>query len=64
MLVEYYVDLHEFVQELMDNSSPFGRASVVLSGDFKQILPIVRRANQLSQMRACLKSNYYDMEYF
>ena len=54
--VEYYVDLHEFLQELMDNSAPFGGVSVVLSGDFKQTLPIVRRANQLSQIRACLKA--------
>ena len=55
--VEYYVDLHEFLQELMDNSAPFGGVSMVLSGDFKQTLPIVRRANQLSQIRACLKSD-------
>ena len=44
-------------QELMDNSEPFGGVSVVLSGDFKQTLSIIRRANQFSQIHACLKSD-------
>lgn len=55
--VEYYVDLHEFLQELMDNSAPFGGVSVVFPRDFKKTLPIVRRENPLSQIRACIKSD-------
>ena len=62
--VEYYVDLHEFLQEIMDNSALFGGVSVVLAGDFKQTLPIIKRANQLSQISACIKSDHMMWEVF
>ena len=41
----------------MENDHPFGGISVVLAGDFKQTLPIVRKANQLAQIRACIKNS-------
>ena len=55
--VSYYTDLDEFLQDLMENDHPFGGISVVLAGDFKQTLPIVRKANQLAQIRACIKNS-------
>ena len=62
--VSYYVDLDECLRDIMDNDSPFGGVSMVLAGDFKQTLPIVRRANQLSQVRACIKSSHDMWETF
>ena len=41
----------------MEVDEPFGGIRVILAGDFKQTLPIVRKANQLSQVRACIKSS-------
>ena len=55
--VLYYVDLDEFLRDLMEVDEPFGGIRVILAGDFKQTLPIVRKANQVSQVRACIKSS-------
>ena len=48
-------DLNEKLKDLKENNLPFGGISVILSGDFKQTLPIVIRSHQLAQIRVCIK---------
>ena len=44
----YLEDLHEKLKDLKGNNSPFGgiSISIILSGDFKQTLPIVIKSHQ------------------
>ena len=41
---------------LMDNDKPFGGKIILLSGDFRQILPVER--NPIDGIDSCLKSSY------
>ena len=50
-------DLHEKLKDLKGNNSPFGGISLILSGDFKQTLPIVIKSHQLAQMRVSIKKS-------
>ena len=50
-------DLNEKLKDLKENNLPFGGISVILSGDFKQTLPIVIRSHQLAQIRVCIKKS-------
>ena len=43
----YYVDLDEFLSDIMEADKEFGVIRVILSGDFKQTLPIVERNQPL-----------------
>ena len=45
----YMEDLHETLKDFKGNNSPFGGISLILSGDFKQTLPIVIKSHQLAQ---------------
>ena len=49
-------DLNEKLKDFRENSLPFGGITVILSGDFKQTLPIVIRSHQLAQIRVCIKN--------
>ena len=46
------------------NNSPFGGISLILSGDFKQTLPIVIKSHQLAQFQVSIKKstlwNYFN----
>ena len=53
----YMEDLHEKLKDLKGNSSPFGRISLILFGDFKQTLPIVIKSHQLAQIRVSIKKS-------
>ena len=44
--------------ELLSNDLPFGGKTVVLSGDWKQILPVVQNAQRADVVAASLKSSY------
>ena len=48
----------------MEVDMPFCRIRVILSGYFKQILYIVRRANQLTQVRSCIKRSDHSWNLF
>ena len=48
----------------MEVDKPFYGICVILAGDFKQTLPIVRRVNQLKQVRVCIKSSHYILNLF
>ena len=43
------------LQDFMNNQVPFGGKCVLLAGDFRQILPVIPRANDAQIINACLK---------
>jgi ATP-dependent DNA helicase PIF1 len=45
-------------QDLNDNELPFGGVVVVFGGDFRQILPVVPKANRAATVKASLKRSY------
>ena len=59
MLHRYLLEaLDRTLQDIMDNKAVFGGKSVILSGDFRQCLPVVKRASRGTTVSACLKSSY------
>src|SRR5271166_3543574 len=40
------------------SQAPMGGATVVLSGDFRQTLPIIARGTPADEIKACLKNSY------
>ena len=52
-----YLDLDEKLKDLKGNNLPFGGISIILSGDFKQTLPIVIKSHQLAQMQVSIKKS-------
>ena len=54
----YLEDLDEKLKDLKGNNLPFGGISIILSGDFKQTLPIVTKSHQLAQIRVSIKKSH------
>lgn len=50
--------LDKSLRDIRDNDSLMGGAVVVLSGDFRQTLPIVPRGTPADEFFACLKNSY------
>lgn len=46
------------MQELRGNNNIMGNCVVLLSGDFRQTLPVVTRGTPADELNACLKSSY------
>ncbi|XP_023315517.1 uncharacterized protein LOC111693855 [Trichogramma pretiosum] len=46
--------LDRTLQDLRENSSPFGGALILLSGDFRQTLPVIPRSTPADELNACL----------
>lgn len=46
------------MQDLRSNPQIFGGALILLSGDFRQILPVVPRSTPADEIHACLKSSH------
>jgi ATP-dependent DNA helicase PIF1 len=46
--------LDTWLRDLMQIDEPFGRKLIVLSGDFRQILPVVRRGQRPNIVEACI----------
>ena len=46
------------MQDIQKNSSPFGGLTVLLAGDWRQILPVVRLGSRPDIVEATLKSSY------
>ncbi|XP_066428603.1 uncharacterized protein [Eleutherodactylus coqui] len=49
--------LDRTLQDLRGNAQPFGGALILLSGDFRQTLPVIRRSTPTDELNACLKSS-------
>jgi len=45
------------LQDLRANGQPFGGALILLSGDFRQTLPVIPRSTPADELNACLKSS-------
>ena len=43
------------LQDLRGNVQPFGNALILLSGDFRQTLPVISRSTPADEINACLK---------
>lgn len=50
--------LHRSLQDVRENQQVMGGLLIVLSGDFRQILPVVRRGTRANETNACLKSSF------
>jgi hypothetical protein len=48
--------INRVLQEMRGNRKPFGGLVVVFSGDFRQILPVIRADSDASQLDACIFS--------
>lgn len=46
------------IRELKDNNDHFGGLTVLLSGDFRQILPVVVRGTRAATLMACVQRSY------
>ncbi|XP_054727360.1 uncharacterized protein LOC129237018 [Anastrepha obliqua] len=49
--------LDRSIQDLRNNINRFGGAMILLTGDFRQILPVVPRSTPADELNACLKSS-------
>ena len=43
------------LRDLMNNTKPFGGKVLLLGGDFRQCLPVVKKGNRVKIVQACLK---------
>ena len=51
--------LHNSLRDMMDWSDlPFGGKTVVLGGDFRQVLPVVRKGSRAQIVGASLRRSY------
>ncbi|XP_067129653.1 uncharacterized protein [Centruroides vittatus] len=49
--------LDRTLKDLRGNGQPFGGALILLSGDFRQTLPVIPRSTPADELNACLKSS-------
>ena len=49
--------VERLLRDIRGNSGMMGNVTVVLSGDFRQTLPVVKRGTPADELRACLKSS-------
>ncbi|XP_068625392.1 ATP-dependent DNA helicase pif1-like [Battus philenor] len=49
--------LNRTLKDLRNDSRCFGGAMIILSGDFRQILPVIPRSTAADEINACLKSS-------
>ena len=50
--------LNPTLQDICANNRPMGGITVLLSGDFRQTLPIITRGTRADESNACIKSSY------
>ena len=50
--------LDKTLQDIRNNNQLMGGVSVVLSGDFRQTLPVIVRGTRADEINACIKSSY------
>ena len=57
--------LDRTLQDIMDKEVPFGGKTIILSGDFRQCLPVVKGAGRAATVNISLKRSYlWTMEAF
>lgn len=49
--------VHRTMKDLRGDSRPFGGAMILLSGDFRQTLPVIPKSTAADELNACLKSS-------
>ena len=49
--------VERLLRDIRGNSGMMGNVTVVLSGDFRQTLPVIKRGTPADELRACLKSS-------
>ncbi|CAP26537.1 Protein CBG05784 [Caenorhabditis briggsae] len=42
-------------RDVMENDIPFGGKVIILGGDFRQVLPVIRRGTRKNQVDGCIK---------
>ena len=50
--------LDKTLRDLRENSNPFGGCTIIFSGDFRQILPVIPRGTRVDEYNSCLKTSY------
>lgn len=50
--------LDRTLKDIRDNNNIFGGTMILLSGDFRQTLPVIPRGTVADELNACLKSSY------
>ena len=50
--------LDRTLQDLRTNKRPMGGLTVVLSGDFRQTLPVIARGTRADEVHTCIKNSY------
>ena len=53
-----FQSVHKLFQQLINNNLPFGGKMVILSGDFRQILPVVSQMQQTGPIHIFLKNMF------
>ncbi|XP_024630351.1 ATP-dependent DNA helicase PIF1-like [Medicago truncatula] len=61
MINKYCVEaLDRTLQDVMGSNAPFGGEVVIMGGDFRQVLPVITKANKSQMMNACIvRSNLW-----
>ena len=54
--------LNRTFQDLRDNHNIFGGAMILLSGDFRQTLPVISRSIAADEINACVTTGTGDCE--
>ena len=55
---QIYECIDRSLQFIRDNDRPFGGLTVLFSGDWRQILPVVKRGSRITTVDATLKNSY------
>ena len=50
--------LDRTLQDLRNNKRPMGGVTVVLSGDFRQTLPVIAKGTKADEVHTCIKNSY------
>ena len=50
--------IDRLLQDLMDSNQPFGGKVVVLGGDFRQVLPVIRKGSRPQIVNASIVNSY------
>ena len=50
--------LDRTLQDIRQSSKPFGNVLMILSGDFRKTLPIIKNGTRPNEVAACIKSSY------